>query len=143
MRRFARVNRVSGTQLVGTARGRSVVMDRPEDEGGTDSGFISGELLLLAVGSCVNSGLTTYLDSIHQPTDGVWVEVEHPPVPEGGLRSDTPSPVIVTLGVDEPEAPDDRDALIEAATSGRVATRIKRCGEFTVRFAGQCGGNRP
>ncbi len=52
----ASVVMLSGTQLLGTARSRTVVTDRPLDEGGTDVGFTSGEMLLLAIGSCASSG---------------------------------------------------------------------------------------
>jgi putative redox protein len=52
-----RVRLVEGTMSVATGRSHSVVIDRPLDRGGTDFGFLGGELLLAGEGGCFLSTL--------------------------------------------------------------------------------------
>ncbi|MFI1994892.1 OsmC family protein [Actinoplanes sp. NPDC020271] len=51
------VRQLDGTALAGTARAHEVAIDRPVAKGGTDSGPMGGELLLLALGGCFMSTL--------------------------------------------------------------------------------------
>ena len=53
----ARVDQIGPTTGQGTARTRSVVIDRPVDKGGNDRGPLGGELLLLSLGGCFLSNL--------------------------------------------------------------------------------------
>jgi putative redox protein len=52
-----RVRLVEGTMSVAMGRSHSVVIDRPSDRGGTDVGFLGGELLLAGEGGCFLSTL--------------------------------------------------------------------------------------
>jgi hypothetical protein len=129
MRRFARINNLAGPRLLGTARGRSVVMDRPNDAG-DDIGFMSGELLLLALGSCVAGGLKRYSKNINKLNDDFWVELELLPKKDG----DDLSPIAIVLGVERPKDPEQAQILIDTALSGDVSGRLKKCGAVDVQF---------
>jgi len=53
-----RTDSLPGTATaLGSARGHTVVIDRPADGGGQDLGFNGGELLHLAVAGCVSNDL--------------------------------------------------------------------------------------
>ncbi len=47
----------SATATEGVARNHKVQIDRPEAKGGTDTGMMGGEMLLIALGGCFNSNL--------------------------------------------------------------------------------------
>jgi uncharacterized OsmC-like protein len=51
------VQQLDGKKLPGVARQHAVITDRPVPDGGGDPGCTSGELLLLAIGSCVAGSL--------------------------------------------------------------------------------------
>ena len=53
----ATVRLVDGSLSLATARTHAVAIDRPTDKGGTDQGFLGGELLLVAEGGCFLSNL--------------------------------------------------------------------------------------
>lgn len=52
-----RVRLVAGSLSLATSRGHSVTIDRPLDKGGTDLGFLGGELVLAGEGGCFLSNL--------------------------------------------------------------------------------------
>lgn len=51
------VRLVEGSTSLATSRTHSVVVDRPIDKGGSDLGFLGGELFLAAEGGCYLSNL--------------------------------------------------------------------------------------
>jgi putative redox protein len=51
------VEQVSNTSSVGNARGHKLVMDRPNNKGGTNEGMMGGEALLNGLGGCFMSNL--------------------------------------------------------------------------------------
>jgi putative redox protein len=51
------VEQVSNTSSVGSARGHKLVMDRPNNKGGTNEGMMGGEALLNGLGGCFMSNL--------------------------------------------------------------------------------------
>jgi putative redox protein len=53
----------------GQARSHSVVVDRPEEKGGSDKGPMGGELLLLALGGCFLSTFLGVLKADGHPLD--------------------------------------------------------------------------
>ncbi len=55
MQQFVTVRQLVGKKLLGVARRHVVITDRPVQDGGGDLGCTSGELLRLAIGSCVAS----------------------------------------------------------------------------------------
>jgi putative redox protein len=52
-----RVQLVEGSVSLASGRGHAVVIDRPVDKGGSDLGFLGGELLLASEGGCFLSNL--------------------------------------------------------------------------------------
>lgn len=53
----ATVRHIVGVMSVASSRTHSVVIDRPTEKGGTDVGFLGGELLLAGEGGCLMSNL--------------------------------------------------------------------------------------
>jgi putative redox protein len=53
----AKVRMVEGTLSLATSRTHSVAVDRAPEKGGTDLGFLGGELLLASLGGCLMSNL--------------------------------------------------------------------------------------
>ncbi len=86
----ANVRMLSGTQLLGTARNHTVVTDRPMDEGGTDTGCTSGEMLLLAIGSCASESLRRYFSGLGTPCHSLSAEVRFDTPTAPGRRRDQP-----------------------------------------------------
>lgn len=125
--RVAQVTLGNGRQRVAMVRGQSLLID-PLEEG--DGGFKSGELLLMALGSCVAGGLRTYCEKASLTSEGLWVEVRHTP----NEASSEPSEIVVTLGMHKPAHPDEAESLLKTALSGNVARRLARCGNLKVRF---------
>ncbi len=56
------VRRKEGKRLSCNAGPHEVVTDRKPEDGGTDAGCTSGELLLMAIGSCATGSVRTYLE---------------------------------------------------------------------------------
>lgn len=132
----ANVVMLSGTQLLGTARSRTVVTDRPLNEGGTDAGFTSGEMLLLAIGSCASGSLRRYFVERGTPCRNLSVDV----------RFDTPIAVgrrdriVIDLAIDDSLGAD-RELIRVATLSGGVTSRIAAGSDIDVRVNGKpCTG---
>jgi len=98
-----------------------IVTDRKPDEGGTDAGCTSGELLLLAIGSCATGSLRNFLDKRGLPSAPLGVEVSFAPLARAGERDSILIVVNLPDGV-----PDERIADIKAAAlSGGVSSRVR------------------
>src|SRR5664279_5820171 len=52
-----KVEQISNTASLGTARGFEIRMDRPTEKGGTNEGMMGGEALLNSLGGCFMSNL--------------------------------------------------------------------------------------
>ena len=128
--RVAQVTLGNERQRIAMVRGQSLLTD-PSAEG--DGGFKSGELLLMALGSCVAGRLRTHFDKASLASDGLQVEVQHTP----NEASDEPSEIVVTLGMHKPADPVEAESLMSVALSGNVGRRLARCGNLTVRFKDQ------
>jgi len=124
------VRQVEGKQLLGTARTHAVVADRPVDEGGTDTGFTSGELLLLALGACCTGSLRAWLEAQGKTVRNLEVNVAFEPV-DGAARDR----IVVTLKLDPRDYKMDPERLRDAALSGGVGSRLKESSDIEVRFA--------
>jgi OsmC-like protein len=123
------VRPVSGKKLLGTAGQHTVVTDRKTDEGGTDAGCTSGELLLLAMASCATGSVRRALAERSLATDDMRVEVDlvppKSPAARDGIRVTVFLPERVLAGGIEP--------IVAAATSGGVVSRIKLGSDVEVR----------
>jgi uncharacterized OsmC-like protein len=130
-----RVRVLEGKQLLGTARARTVVTDRPLDEGGTDTGFTSGEMLLLAIGSCACGSVRNYLLEQGHARDHLAVDVFF----ERSTLPGTRDRIVISLDLDEALYRDDAERLRNAALCGGVTSRMKLGSEVEVRFADHRG----
>ncbi|MFM9861581.1 hypothetical protein RUR49_24225 [Pseudoxanthobacter sp. M-2] len=130
-----RVERQEGRRLQGTARQHRVVMDRTREDGGTDAGCTSGELLLLAIGSCVTGRLRNTLEGASLPAMPLAVEVSFEPSARGEKRERIAVDVIVPAGLDAAGV-----ALAEReALSGGVGSRMAAGSEMVVRVRREGG----
>lgn len=128
----ANVVMLSGTQLLGTARSRTVVTDRPLDEGGTDAGFTSGEMLLLAIGSCASGNLRRHFSEQGTPCRSLSVDVRFDaPVAPG--RRDR---IVIDLAIDDSLC-SDRERIGAVALSGGVTSRIAAGSDVDIRVNGK------
>lgn len=132
----ANVVMLSGTQLLCTARSHTVVTDRPLDEGGTDAGFTSGEMLLLAIGSCASGNLRRHFMEQGTPCRELSLDVRFDTPIASGRRDR----IIIDLNVDE-NLCTDRECLRRAVLSGGVTSRIAAGSDMDVRINGKpCTG---
>ncbi|MBI3434241.1 MAG: hypothetical protein HY056_04065 [Proteobacteria bacterium] len=116
----ADVRRVAKRTLLATARSHAVVTDRTLAEGGDDLGFTSGEMLLLAIGSCALSSANEYLLGLGYDALVSRARVlADPPTADGGFGD-----ITVLLDLGEHDSRIDKDALLAAAGSGRVTRRV-------------------
>jgi uncharacterized OsmC-like protein len=127
----ATVRQLDGKRLLGVARTHAVVTDRPMDEGGTDTGFTSGELLLLAIGSCCTGSLRGYLEAQGKTVRDLEVSVHFEPGAEGAVRDR----IVITLKLDPRDYRGDPERVKAAATSGGVTSRLCAASDVEVRFA--------
>jgi uncharacterized OsmC-like protein len=125
----AKVRRLSGKQLLCTARNRAVITDRPLDGGGTDLGFTSGELLLMAMGSCATGSLRNFFEKQGLRCDDLGVEIFFEPVTGERDRiviEVSAAPQVLAAGV---------ETIKGAATAGRVVSRVALGSAIEVRLA--------
>ena len=129
----AKIRRLTGKQLLCSARHRTVITDRPLASGGTDLGFTSGELLLMAMGSCATGSLRNFFENQGLPCDELGVEVYFEPVVGERDR--------IVIDVSAPRAllSGDVEAVKGAAKAGRVVSRIALGLTIEVRFSGSSG----
>ena len=130
MQRKVTVRRIGGKQLLGTARHHAVVTDRSMEEGGTDIGCTSGELLLLAIGSCCMGGLRQYFESAGEPCSDLSVDVFFEPH-ENPQQRDR---IVICVKPDPQAGYVDPDTIRGAAITGGVTSRIALGSDVQVRI---------
>jgi putative redox protein len=123
---------VEGSMSVASGRGHAVVVDRPVDKGGTDLGFLGGELLLASEGGCFLSNLVAAAKAREIRLDRVDVMVR-------GTQADAP-PRFAAIALDvaiESDASDEEIAkLLQIAERGCIVSNTLRQGtELTVARA--------
>lgn len=126
----ATIRRLAGKQLLCTARNRAVVTDRPVESGGTDIGFTSGELLLVAIGSCATGSVRNALESRGIADVDIGAEVYFEPTRPGERDR-----IVIALELPEHALAAGTEAIRAAASSGRVTSRVKLGSEVEVRLA--------
>ena len=128
MERKVTVRRITGKQLLGTARHHAVVTDRPDTEAGTDIGCTSGELLLLAIGSCSMGGMRRYFEERGEPCEDLHADVFFEPQENRRDR------IVIAVHLDPQCHTVDAQALTVAASSGAVVSRMKLGSDVEVRI---------
>jgi uncharacterized OsmC-like protein len=127
----AKVVMVSGTQLLGTARKHAVVTDRPLEDGGTDTGFTSGEMLLLAIGSCASGNLRRHFIEQGTPCRSLSVDVRFDTPVAPGKRDR----IIIDLQLDDKLCAN-RTGIRTAVLSGGVTSRLATGSDMEIRING-------
>lgn len=125
----ASIRQLEGKQLLGVARHRAVVTDRKLEDGGTDVGFTSGELLLLAIGSCAVGSVRSFFERANVRCEGIGAQVFFEPVETGG-----PDRIVIELSLAPSLLEAAAGELSEAALSGGVTGRIRAGTRIEVRF---------
>lgn len=110
----------AGNRKLRCSIGRHVVVtDRKIEDGGSDAGCTSGELLLAAAGSCAAGSTCRFLDEAGLPSDELAVDVGLEPAGDG--ERDT---IVIAVRL-PPGCKDCDNSQIElAARSGGVVGRL-------------------
>ncbi len=122
----ATIRPIEGKHLLGHARHHAVVTDRPADDGGTDLGFTSGELLLVAIGSCSSGSLRKFFEE-----RGFTFAVAQTDVFFEPSERDR---IVIELQLDARVLSLGSEAIKKAAVAGRVTSRIARGSDVEVRI---------
>ena len=125
------VTRVAERTFRCASRDHAVLTDRPTEEGGTDRGPTSGELLMMAIGSCAAGSLRRYLA---ERAGGMDFSVAVTLL-EGA--PDRPRPVRIALTLPAGLSPQDIDAARAAALTGGVVSRIAQGSKIEIVVAPQ------
>jgi len=133
------VKPIGQKRLLATAGRHTVVTDRKLEDGGSDAGCTSGELLLAAIGSCATGSLRNFLDKAGLASDTLEVDVALEPSANGDDRD------AIAIAVNLPaEIIEKRAEAIEAvAKSGRVVSRMVLGSRVIVRCQPTSGSLNP
>lgn len=123
------VTRVAERTLRCASRNHAVLTDRPVDEGGTDRGPTSGELLMMAIGSCAAGSLRRHLA---ERAGGMDFSVA---VTLLDGAPGVPRPIRIALTLPAGMAPRDIEAARAAALTGGVVSRIAQGSKIEVVVA--------
>ena len=132
MKRSISTRYLSGRQRLGVARHHAVVTDRTLEEGGTDIGCTSGELLLLAIGSCATGGVSTFLQAEGVSCENLSLNVSFEPPEEPGQRDR----IVISISLDRTAQHAHPDTIRTAAVSGGVTSRMHAATPLEVRIEG-------
>ena len=117
---MVKVRPLEAKRLLATAGRHQLVTDRKVDDGGGDAGCTSGELLLVAIGSCATGSVRNFLRELGLPTDRLAVNVDYEPPAKPGER-DT---IAIVIELPAEILAQKSDAIIEAARGGGVVSRM-------------------
>ena len=115
----------------GEVRGHTILVDRPEANGGMDQGPMGGELILVGLGGCFMSNLLAAIRERNAPVTGVKVRVSA--IPDGTPARLTNFAINVSAQSDDPAQ---LDKLTTIAARGCIAVRTLSQGSpISVRVA--------
>jgi hypothetical protein len=123
------VRLIGDKKLSCSTRGHVVVTDRKSEDGGSNSGCTSGELLLMAAGSCAMGSLRKALSEYCLAPDEILVEVEFTPAAD----LDTRDGILIAVSLADRALAVGADAIASAATSGGVVSRLQLGSNIEVR----------
>jgi uncharacterized OsmC-like protein len=123
------VRPIGDKKLSCSTRGHVVVTDRKSEDGGSNSGCTSGELLLMAAGSCAMGSLRKALSEYCLAPDEINVEVEFTPAADPDARDG----ILITVSLADRAVAVGADAIASAATSGGVVSRLRLGSNIEVR----------
>lgn len=117
---MVKVKPLEQKRLLAIAGRHQIVTDRKIDDGGSDAGCTSGELLLVAIGSCTTGSVRNFLRASGLPTDGLEVNVDFEPSIQPGERST----ISIVIGLPADILTRNSEAILEAARGGGVVGRM-------------------
>jgi uncharacterized OsmC-like protein len=117
---MVKVRPLEQKRLLAVAGRHQIVTDRKPEEGGSDAGCTSGELLLVAIGSCTTGSVRNFLRESDLPTDGLEVSVDFGPPAEPGERDTIAIVIELPAGI----LAQNSDAILDAARGGGVVSRM-------------------
>lgn len=126
---MVKVRPLDQKRLLGVAGHHAVVTDRKIEDGGSDVGCTSGELLLLAIGSCATGSLRNFLNKSGLATNGLEVDVQLEAPAEPGERDAIAIDICLPAEVLDGRA----EEIANAAQAGRVVSRMKLGSRIVVR----------
>jgi uncharacterized OsmC-like protein len=126
---MVKVRPLEQKRLLAVAGRHELVTDRKADEGGNDAGCTSGELLLVAIGSCATGSVRNFLQESGLPSDGLEVDVDFEPSAEAGERD----MIAVVIGLPAGILARKSDAIVAAARAGGVVSRMLLGSRVVVR----------
>jgi uncharacterized OsmC-like protein len=123
------VRPVAGKTLSCSVRDHVVITDRKREDGGSDAGCTSGELLLMAIGSCAMGSLRNALSDHHLSPNEISAAVELTPAASATERDG----ILITVSLAERALAVGAETIARAATSGGVVSRISLGSVIAVR----------
>ena len=117
---MVKVRPLEQKRLLATAGRHQIVTDRKIDDGGSDAGCTSGELLLVAIGSCTTGSVRNFLRESGLPADGLEVNVEFEP----SIRPSERDTIAIVIGLSADILAQNSDAILKAARGGGVVSRM-------------------
>ena len=112
---------VAGKKLLGVAGRHTVITDRKVEDGGTDAGCTSSDLLLLAMASCATGSIRNSPAGRGLRENDIRVEVDFIVPQQPAERDD----VLISVYVPRAVAQMHGEQIVTAATAGRVVSRVK------------------
>ena len=119
-----RVRLVEGSLSLATSRGHSVTIDRPHDKGGTDQGFLGGELVLAGEGGC-------FLSNLVAAARARSIDLRRAEVTVRGVQADNPprfAEVVVAVQIEADAPVAEIDKLLTIAERSCIASNTLRSG---------------
>jgi putative redox protein len=118
----ARVRLVSGSTSLASSRSHAVTVDRPTDKGGSDLGFLGGELFLAGQGGC-------FLSNLVAAARARGIELRSAEVRVTGVQGDNPphfAELRVAVMIDADTDEESIDRLISVAERSCIVTNTVR-----------------
>ena len=123
------VKPIQGKTLRCSTRSHVVVTDRKREDGGGDAGCTSGELLLMAMGSCAMGSLRNVLSQHRLSPNEIVIAVELTPAEPPADRD----AILITVRLAERALAAGADEIARAAMSGGVVSRVRLGSTVQVR----------
>jgi len=129
----ARVRLVEGTTSLASSRSHSVAVDRPADKGGSDLGFLGGELFLAGEGGC-------FLSNVAAAARARGITLRRAEVLVRGVQAEAPprfSAVQLEVELEADASAEELDKLLLVAERGCIVSNTLKAGtQLTVRRRG-------
>ena len=114
-----RITRMGGRKLRCTVGKHVIFTDRKAEDGGSEAGCTSGEVLLVAIGSCATGSARRYLDDNGLPSEHLAVNVGYEQAEPTGAHDLIIVDILVPAGLE-----DHHTRIPTEALTGGVVSRF-------------------